>query len=43
MHHFSNSDLELAQITKAQSQDIFNDHKQSLYQFLSSSHRPLQV
>lgn len=42
MHHFSYSDLELAQMTKAQGQNIFSGHRQSLCQIFASNHFPLQ-
>lgn len=42
MHHFSYSDLELAQKTKAQGQNIFSGHRQSLCQIFASNHFPLQ-
>lgn len=42
MHHLLSIDLELAQMIKAQGQDIFLHHRQSLCQVINSNHFPLQ-
>lgn len=42
MHHFSYSDIELAQMTNAQDNYILTGHGQSLSQIYASYHFPLQ-
>lgn len=44
MHHFSSSDVELAQVTKAQGQDIFQvTDNLFLCQIFASNNFPLQI